>query len=64
MSRWVLVCRVCDEEFTQAVVKETSLENLHLPLRPRFPKGGLMAKCPHCEVESVYQQQDLQYRKE
>jgi uncharacterized Zn finger protein len=64
MSRWVLVCRICDEEFTQTVVTETKLENHYLPPRPRFPESGLTSRCPHCGFESVYQQRDLQYRKD
>lgn len=64
MSRWVLVCRVCEKEFTQVVTEETTLENHYLPPRPRFPIGGLMTQCPHCGVESVYHQQNLHYRKD
>lgn len=63
MSRWVLDCPSCHEEFTHAEIKRERLEDYFLPEpKPQFPDGGLSIDCPHCHMKSLYEGRQLRFR--
>jgi len=60
MASWVLSCKNCHKTFPHSEVGGT-LANHFLPLKPKFPAGGLERECPHCNTKSVYQERELRY---
>lgn len=63
VASWVLNCPLCNTEFTHSEIGST-LEDYYLPLRPTFPSGGLSIECPNCKEASLFQQNELTYRRE
>ena len=66
MTRWVLICPSCNEEFTHSE-KVIDTDNLKLGdsykvPKPVFPMSGLEIECPNCGKVSVFQRQQLEYR--
>jgi hypothetical protein len=65
MSRWVLLCPSCHQEFTHSQIKRETLEDYFLgEIKPQFPESGLSISCPNCHTTSVYQRFQLRYRSE
>jgi hypothetical protein len=61
MSNWGLKCRECGHSFSFSEIEDT-LENYYLPVRPIFPKEGLLRECPVCFSKRVYLSTELFYR--
>jgi hypothetical protein len=68
MSRWVLDCIECHEDFTHT---EISTFDETLPLdpyllwscaKPEFPSGGLVLVCPKCKKVATYQRYELVFQ--
>ena len=66
MSRWVLSCAECNEDFTHA--EKAEIQSLisdpftgRLP-KPDFPDEGLELECPHCKKRSLYKKSQLVLR--
>ena len=60
MPSWALACKNCGKLFAHSQIGE-NLANFYLPEKPKFPDTGLERLCPHCNVKSMYQQQELRY---
>jgi hypothetical protein len=61
MAEWVLVCKYCGKAFSHSEIGGTLLDYF-LPVKPRFPVGGLQRECPDCKTRSIYQQNELRYQ--
>jgi hypothetical protein len=61
MPNWGLKCKLCGHSFTLAEIEDT-LENYYLPIRPVFPKEGLLRECPVCFSRLTYLPTELFYR--
>jgi hypothetical protein len=63
MPNWGLKCKQCSHTFTFAEIEDT-LENYYVPVKPVFPKEGLLKECPHCAFKFRYLPHELFYRRE
>ncbi len=69
MSRWVLTCPKCNQDFTHSTIPvgQTPPGDLFAWLdflgdKPDFPNGGLSLKCSNCKKASLYRRHQLLYR--
>jgi endogenous inhibitor of DNA gyrase (YacG/DUF329 family) len=62
MSRWVLNCPDCHEDFTHTEIAKTKLEDYFFDRKPEFPVDGLSMECPNCHKTSLFQRHELTYR--
>jgi len=60
MAAWGLGCVNCNQRLAQFAIEDL-LENLFLPEKPSFPKGGKEFECPNCGHKAMYQRKDLAY---
>ena len=61
VSNWELSCKTCGHSFTFGEIEDT-LENYFLPLRPSFPREGLLRECPSCLETPRYAPFELSYK--
>src|SRR6266850_763669 len=62
MASWVLRCPKCSATFFHSEIKST-LANLFIPKKPKFPEGGQTLPCGNCGHTSIYQNNELIYRR-
>jgi hypothetical protein len=61
MPNWDLKCEQCGNSFMFVEIEDT-LENYFFPVKPVFPKEGLLRECPYCASKSTYMLHELFYR--
>jgi DNA-directed RNA polymerase subunit RPC12/RpoP len=57
MAAWHLNCSKCNQRLARFNI-EDGFENLFLPARPNFLKGGRQYECPNCGHKATYHQTD------
>jgi predicted nucleic-acid-binding Zn-ribbon protein len=62
MASWVLRCPKCHKTFFHSEIAST-LANLFIPKKPKFPEGGQTLPCKNCGDTSIYQRNELIYQR-
>jgi hypothetical protein len=62
MPSWTLVCHECKADFKTWKIDDLKLSDYLFPVKPSFPIDGIVATCPNCGRDGVYQVTDLRYR--
>jgi len=62
MPYWMLKCIDCGSDFAHSEIKDTSLLDYLMPLKPDFPPGGSELECTNCGCKATYQRENLTYQ--
>lgn len=63
MASWNLQCPNCYKLFHYSDIEDSLINMLFAEAKPGFPEGGAELKCPNCGFKSIYQRNQLFYRK-